>query len=144
MESNEVAKLLTIVSAEDGRLVTGDMVVEWYQALKDVTYKVGLEAVRAAMKNHTIDHVEAQHVAAHAEVIMERRHLEGDSDGVGAPAPLNWQEISDAMWSGDPVEWMKQVSIYHQQCRDAGYEDEFMRRGVSINDYEYARRRLGV
>lgn len=121
MNKLDVSQLLTIQSVVDNRKVAESTTEEWFNIIGHLDYDQALEAMR-------LHNAESEKYMMPVHVIANVKRIRDSATKHRSVSPIN--EIHypvpknlDA-WSkghGSPQEFAKQEAIYHQQCRDEGF-----------------------
>lgn len=134
MSRSEVAEVLTIASAVDHRIVEEETTIEWHRLVGHIPKRIALAAVELHFQESSA-YLMPSHVVANARRVQARliqeAQAEREKSPVGkydrlrkgliksAPKPANFDALTNA-WK-DPVEFPRQVAVYNEQLRLAGF-----------------------
>jgi hypothetical protein len=146
----QVAKLLTVASATDGREVDENTVYAWHDVIRDVDWDIAYEALRAVMRDDTVRgrfypkdfmrHVDAiQANRTRAQRIVEQ--AKPKQEWHGDPKPENFEDMARAYneqrraQAGDDQQALEEANRrvayelgrYRQQLLNAGIDPDHPR-----------------
>lgn len=128
MQASQTSELLAELAAIDNREVTTLTVEAWHEVIGHLDHTVARRALVKARQNLTIDYVEPKHILAHALQVIadderEARKLQAPEHGTYPPKPDNFDAMS-AVWA-DPVAFAREVAVYNEQLRTAGFPSTY-------------------
>jgi hypothetical protein len=125
MNKLELTKVFTKIQIGDNRQAGTVVLAEWFDSIGDLDFDDAIAAV-IMFRRESKEYLVPAHIRENVRRIKEERAqhkaIEDPSidDNRIRPRPAN-EAAMTAAWN-NPDEFARQVEIYHQQLRDAGFD----------------------
>lgn len=124
MTLEQTATVLAKIATFDNRRVDQATIAAWHDAIGHIKFEYAMQAV-SLFRRESTEYMQPAHLVVCARRIATERMREiAEMRGVSdvhrpAPKPDNFDAMA-AAWD-DPIEFARQVAIYDEQLRKAGF-----------------------